>query len=84
MIIHDISKDILTSPVYHDDPETNIKWIKSIENGDEYNLSYISMTAHAGTHIDAPKHFWRTESQLRNCVLTLFSESVPLLQSREF
>ena len=58
LIIHDISKDIRTSPVYQGDPETNIERIKSIENGDEYNLSYISMTAHAGTHIDAPKHFW--------------------------
>ncbi len=72
MIIHDISKDILTSPVYHDDPETNIKWIKSIENGDEYNLSYISMTAHAGTHIDAPKHFWEDGKSITELRLNTF------------
>ncbi len=72
MIIHDISKDIRTSPVYQGDPETNIERIKSIENGDEYNLSYISMTAHAGTHIDAPKHFWEDGKSITELRLNTF------------
>ncbi len=72
MIIHDISKDIRTSPAYQGDPETNIERIKSIENGDEYNLSYISMTAHAGTHIDAPKHFWEDGKSITELRLNTF------------
>mgnify|MGYP000774215771 CR=1 FL=1 len=57
LIIHDISRDILTSKVYEGDPQTEVNRIKSIENGDDYNLSAISMSTHTGTHIDAPLHF---------------------------
>ena len=57
MIIHDISKDALTTPVYEGDPEPEVEYLKSMDNMDEYNLSYIKMTTHSGTHIDAPLHF---------------------------
>lgn len=57
MIIHDISKDTINTPVYDGDPQTKAERIKNIDDGDEYNLSVISMTARAGTHIDAPLHF---------------------------
>lgn len=57
MIIHDISKDTTKTPVYDGDPETVVERIKDMENGDEYNLSSVSMSVHAGTHIDAPLHF---------------------------
>lgn len=57
MIIHDISKDTITTPVYEGDPPTQTEFIRSFENGDSFNLSTISMTTHAGTHIDAPLHF---------------------------
>lgn len=57
MIIHDISKDALTTPVYEGDPEPEVEFLKSMDNMDEYNLSYIKMTTHSGTHIDAPLHF---------------------------
>lgn len=39
------------------DPEVSISRISSMENGDECNVSAISMTAHTGTHMDAPLHF---------------------------
>lgn len=57
MIIHDISRDTLTAPVYEGDPETEVTVLKSMGELDEYNLSAISMSVHAGTHIDAPLHF---------------------------
>jgi arylformamidase len=28
-----------------------------LEKGDEYNLSTLKMSVHAGTHVDAPRHF---------------------------
>lgn len=68
MIIHDISKDALTTPVYEGDPEPQVTMLKSMEKGDEYNLSMVSMTTHSGTHIDAPFHFCedgKTVDQLR-------------------
>lgn len=57
MIIHDISKDALTTPVYEGDPQPEVEYLKSMDNMDDYNLSYIKMTTHSGTHIDAPLHF---------------------------
>ena len=58
MIIHDISRDTLTTPVYDGDPETTVTRLKNMDESDEYNLSAVSMSVHAGTHIDAPLHFW--------------------------
>ena len=57
MIIHDISRDALTMPVYEGDPEPQVEMLRSLDNLDEYNLSYVSMTTHTGTHIDAPLHY---------------------------
>ncbi len=57
MIIHDISRDALTTPVYEGDPEPQVEQLSSLENLDDCNLSCIRMTTHTGTHIDAPLHF---------------------------
>lgn len=72
MIIHDISRDTLTTPVYDSDPETKIENIKSIENGDEYNLSLLSMSVHSGTHIDAPLHYFEQGSPVDKIRLNTF------------
>ncbi len=29
----------------------------SLENGDDYNISSVTMSSHTGTHMDAPMHF---------------------------
>ena len=39
------------------DPPIDIKRVKDMEQGDNANLSMISMGAHSGTHMDAPLHF---------------------------
>jgi arylformamidase len=39
------------------DPEVSISRISSMESGDACNVSTISMSAHTGTHMDAPLHF---------------------------
>jgi len=39
------------------DTEFKRKPVKSISKGDRVNLSELSMSAHAGTHIDAPRHY---------------------------
>lgn len=43
--------------VYPGDPPFRREIIASIRGGDSYNLSAVSMSAHLGTHIDAPFHF---------------------------
>ena len=72
MIIHDISRDTINTPVYDGDPETRAERIKSIENGDGYNLTEISMSVHTGTHIDAPLHFYDEGSSIDNIRLNTF------------
>ena len=57
MKIYDISQEVFTCQVYPDDPTPKKTVIKSMENGEEYNLTAFEMCAHNGTHIDAPFHF---------------------------
>ena len=39
------------------DPAFETKRVKSIDRGDVCNLTHISLSAHTGTHMDAPLHF---------------------------
>ena len=55
--IIDISQEVLSCEVYPGDPVPQGDKIKSMEQGELYNLSVLSMCAHNGTHIDAPSHF---------------------------
>ncbi len=71
MIIHDISRDTLTCPVYEGDPDTEVTILKDIAE-DECNLSSISMSVHAGTHIDAPLHFSEDGSPIDRLRLNTF------------
>ena len=72
MIIHDISRDTLTTPVYGGDPKPEVEHLKSIEDMDDYNLSFIKMTTHTGTHIDAPLHFCEDGSPIDQLRLSTF------------
>ena len=57
MKIYDISQEVLNCQVYPDDPVPEKKVLKSMKDGEVYNLTAFSMCAHNGTHIDAPFHF---------------------------
>lgn len=57
MLMYDISREILSAPVYPGDPKPAVSRIGSIAAGDRCNLSSVSLCAHAGTHIDAPRHY---------------------------
>jgi len=41
------------------DPAIGIKRVLSIEQGDDCNVSRLSIGSHTGTHMDAPLHFLR-------------------------
>ena len=58
MRIYDISVGISPEiPVWPGDPPVVLERVKSLENGDEANVSRIQSGVHVGTHIDAPIHF---------------------------
>ncbi len=40
------------------DPPVRIQRVSDMENGDGANLTQINMSAHSGTHMDAPLHFY--------------------------
>ena len=57
MTIFDISQEVFGCQVYPGDPAPERRVLSSMEKGDLYNLTAISMCAHNGTHVDAPFHF---------------------------
>lgn len=56
-MIYDISQEVFSCQVYSGDPAPEKKTLRSMEDGDPYNLTAFSMCAHNGTHTDAPFHF---------------------------
>ena len=58
MKIYDITAAISNNlPSYGDGERHEITHPAQMANGDSYNLSRISVSAHAGTHADTPLHF---------------------------
>lgn len=59
MILYDatvpLSKKI---PVFPGDPEFRRERLCSIQQGDPFNLTYLRLSTHMGTHMDSPAHFW--------------------------
>ena len=54
----DISVPLRNAMVHWpDDPPVQIKRILDMERGDTANVSTLAMSAHTGTHLDAPRHF---------------------------
>ena len=43
-------------PIYAGHPGVAIELVRSIERGDEVNVSRLELGAHTGTHVDAPRH----------------------------
>ncbi len=57
MKIYDISQEVFSCNVFPGDPAPEKEMLSSIKEGALYNLTFFSMCAHNGTHIDAPYHF---------------------------
>lgn len=58
MRIFDLSLKIQPGMVvWPGDPQVVIEQQEKIKSGDEVNLTHFAMSAHTGTHIDAPFHF---------------------------
>ena len=58
MQIYDISVTISrTLPTFPGDPPVTLKPVSRLDKGDAANVAQLSLSTHAGTHIDAPRHF---------------------------
>ena len=54
----DVSVPLTTSMAHWPgDPEPNFVRVSDLENGDEANVTVCRISAHTGTHMDAPCHF---------------------------
>ncbi len=56
-MIYDISQPLFECAVFPGDPKPEKKAVRRIKDGDDYNLTDISLCVHNGTHVDAPYHF---------------------------
>lgn len=57
-MIYDISIPIDANlPVWDGDPPISVERVMRMEAGDAYNLTRLEISAHTGTHVDAPLHF---------------------------
>lgn len=64
MTIIDISRDILKAEVYPGDPTPKVDVLSFIGPDSECNMSLVTTTMHAGTHVDAPLHFLEDDTPI--------------------
>lgn len=56
-MLYDITQPLFGCVVFPGDPAPERKILMDMEKGDVCNLTFLSMCAHNGTHVDAPRHF---------------------------
>lgn len=62
--------DPVTTPTCPGDTRPEFKFLRSFTAGDKVTLSSYLMTAHAGTHVDAPLHFVAKGAPIDQVTLT--------------
>ena len=79
----DISRDLLTAPVYPGDPEPSVEHFYSIKGGDDCNLSAVYACVHTGTHADAPLHFIEDGASIDTVPLDVYVGPCTVIAVRE-
>jgi len=81
MQIFDVSVRISPQmPVWPGDPPVQIERVASINKGDPVNLTRLSLGAHAGTHVDAPYHFFEEGLKIDQLPLSTLIGSAYILE----
>ena len=81
MKIFDISVVVSSDlPVWPGDPQVRIERVAKIEEGANANVSRIVMSAHTGTHVDAPYHFLSEGSTVEHLPLDLLTGPAYVLE----
>lgn len=57
--VYDISAPLNTAPAYPGDRPYHLDWMARLDEGKGYCLSALSLSSHAGTHLDFPSHLIR-------------------------
>jgi len=58
-VYYDISLPVAPNmPVWPGDPPIRVERFSSIRWGHEFNASYLELSTHSLTHVDAPRHFF--------------------------
>ncbi|MBQ9086207.1 MAG: cyclase family protein [Clostridia bacterium] len=71
-MIYDLTQELLRSVVYPGDPAPMALPILRMDEGDDINLTALSLCAHNGTHVDAPRHFIRDGKSVTDLPLSVF------------
>ena len=72
MKIYDITQELFSCVVFPGDPKPEKEAVLRIVQGDNCNLTKVSLCAHNGTHIDAPWHFCRDGKTVEQISLEKF------------
>ncbi len=67
-------------PTWPGDPPIQLEQISKIAEGEDANLTHLSMTLHAGTHVDAPVHFLEGGSTVDQLPLDLLVGPVLVIE----
>ncbi len=73
----EVAPDML---VYPGDPPPELRRLSSLEAGDELTSSSLSLSCHAGTHVDAPAHFLKGGRWLSDFPLEAFFGPAQVLE----
>lgn len=68
----DISVSLKNAPTYPGDKACEQEWTSSLDDGNGYSLSVISLCSHAGTHLDFPSHLLKGGRSLDSYPLNSF------------
>ncbi len=60
-------------PAWPGDPGVVLERVEKIESGADSNLTRLSMSAHSGTHVDAPYHFLQDGVSIDQLPIDLFT-----------
>lgn len=55
MLVYDITRELISAPAANGQPQTDLEWTDRIDCGEDYNISKLKLSSHAGTHLVAPK-----------------------------
>ncbi len=83
MTLYDISLTYTEDlPTWPGDPTIQLKQISSIEDGEMANVTHLSMSAHSGTHVDAPDHFLGNGKTVESIPLELMIGPAAVIEIR--
>jgi len=72
MKIYDITQELFSSKIYPGDRAPAFCRVMDMEKGADYNLTELEMNVHNGTHVDAPKHFFKEGAAIADLPLEPF------------